>query len=106
MTPMPGFTRSFQSLMPFGLPLRTRNTIVEVYGALLFGRNLIQPGVMRPALRNRVDVVGERKGDDVGLEPVDNRTSLRARTGVRLLDVDLLSGLRLPVFGERLVEAL
>ena len=30
MTSTPGFTRSFQSLIPFGLPLRTRNTIVEV----------------------------------------------------------------------------
>src|ERR1044072_3584201 len=34
--------RSSQSLMPFGLPLRTRNTIVEVYGALLLGRRLCQ----------------------------------------------------------------
>lgn len=31
MTWMSGFTRSFQSLIPLGLPLRTRNTIVEVY---------------------------------------------------------------------------
>ena len=30
ITWMPGLTRSFQSRMPFGLPLRTRNTIVEV----------------------------------------------------------------------------
>jgi hypothetical protein len=30
MTETPGFTRSFQSRMPFGLPLRTRKTTVEV----------------------------------------------------------------------------
>ena len=29
-TDTPGFTRSLQSLIPFGFPLRTRNTIVEV----------------------------------------------------------------------------
>ena len=29
-TETPGFTRSSQSLMPLGLPLRTRNTMVEV----------------------------------------------------------------------------
>src|SRR5262245_48291033 len=33
-----GFTRSPQSLMPLGLPLRTRNTMVDVYGELLCGR--------------------------------------------------------------------
>ena len=30
ITETPGFTRSSQSLMPFGLPLRTRNTMVDV----------------------------------------------------------------------------
>src|SRR3569833_1746307 len=39
---MPGFARSAQSLMPFGLPLRTMNTMVDVYGALLFGNRLSQ----------------------------------------------------------------
>src|SRR5690242_1983611 len=33
----PGLTRSSQSLMPFGLPLRTTNTIVDVYGDELLG---------------------------------------------------------------------
>src|SRR6185503_7122473 len=37
MTEIPGRVRSLQSLMFFGLPLRTRNTIVDVYGALLCG---------------------------------------------------------------------
>ena len=35
-TPSP--SKSGQSRMPFGLPLRTRNTIVDVYGELLFGK--------------------------------------------------------------------
>src|SRR3954452_10366923 len=39
---MPGLTRSLQSLMPLGLPLRTRNTMVEVYGELLSVRRLAQ----------------------------------------------------------------
>ncbi len=35
ITETPGFTRSSQSRMRFGLPFRTMNTVVEVYGALL-----------------------------------------------------------------------
>ena len=34
---MPGLTRSFQSLIPFGFPLRTTNTIVDANGVLLCG---------------------------------------------------------------------
>ena len=37
--------------MPFGLPLRTRNTVVEVLGALLLGRRLAQSaGISLPRL--------------------------------------------------------
>jgi len=42
ITEMPGRARSPQSLIFFGLPLRTRNTIVEVYGELLSGRRVCQ----------------------------------------------------------------
>ncbi len=42
MIEMPGRVRSFQSLMCFGFPLRTRKTIVDVYGELLFGKRLCQ----------------------------------------------------------------
>src|SRR5215468_7151480 len=42
MTCTPGRVRSAQSLIPLGLPLRTRNTIVEVYGELLSARRLAQ----------------------------------------------------------------
>jgi hypothetical protein len=38
MTETPGRARSAQSSICFGLPLRTRNTIVDVYGALFQGR--------------------------------------------------------------------
>jgi hypothetical protein len=49
MTDTPGRTRSLQSLMPFGFPFRTRSTIVEVYGVLLFGRRDCQSlGSRRP----------------------------------------------------------
>src|SRR5688572_3495457 len=42
MTWMSPFTRSPQSLTPFGFPLRTRNTTVDVYGELLSGRRFCQ----------------------------------------------------------------
>ena len=38
----PGFARSSQSLMPLGLPLRTRNSIVEYVGDALFGKRFAQ----------------------------------------------------------------
>ncbi len=60
MTSTPSFTRSFQSLMPFGLPLRTRNTIVDVYGQLLCGKRFCQSaGIRLGQLGDLVDVVGE-----------------------------------------------
>src|SRR5688572_27334422 len=46
----PGLARSVQSLMPFGLPLRTRITVVEVLGAALLGRRLAQSVAIRPRL--------------------------------------------------------
>ena len=103
---MPGLTRSLQSLIPFGLPLRTRKTIVDVYGELFCGSRFCQSGVDQPGCCDRVDVVGERERDDVGFEAVDHRARLRARAAVRLLDRDGLSGLRLPVLGEGGVEVL
>ena len=73
-------------------------------------RRGVRRGVVRqallPVLReearvgDRVDVVGEGEGDDVGLEPVDDRAGLLARAAVRLLDGHGLSGLRLPLRGE------
>ena len=42
ITATPRFARSSQSLMPLGLPLRTRNTIVDVYGELLCGKRVCQ----------------------------------------------------------------
>src|SRR5690348_1731365 len=39
---MPGLIKSFQSLIAFGLPLRTRNTMVDVYGELLLGKRFCQ----------------------------------------------------------------
>lgn len=45
--------RSGQSRIPAGLPLRTTNTIVDVYGLEWFGRRDGQPSAMRPRLRTR-----------------------------------------------------
>ena len=67
----------------------------------------------RPVGRNqlagrhqRVDVVGERQGDDVGLEAVDDRARLASRAAVRLVDGDVLPGLGLPLLGEGDVDRL
>ena len=59
----------------------------------------------QPALRDGLDVVRERERHHVGLEPVDDRARLRARSGMRLADRDFLSArFRRPVLGERFVE--
>ena len=93
--------------MPFGLPLRTRNTIVDVYGVLLCGSRFCQSaGRSFAVFGDRVDVVGERERHDVGVETVDHRARLLARAAVRLADRDLLAGLRLPMLGEGRVECL
>ena len=42
MTLTPGFTRSSQSRIPFGFPLRTRKTMVDVYGAESLAKSLCQ----------------------------------------------------------------
>ena len=54
----------------------------------------------------RVDVVGERQRDDVGLEAVDDRARLASRAAVRLVDGDVLPGLGLPLLGEGGVDRL
>src|SRR5690606_40435000 len=42
----------------------------------------------------------EGKGDDIGVEPVNDGTGLRARAAVRHADRDILPGTLLPVAGE------
>ena len=49
---------------------------------------------------DRVDVGGERQRDHVGRKTVDDRTRLAARAAVRLVDLDRVTGLLLPVLGE------
>ena len=48
MTATPGRIRSGQSWMAFGLPLRTRNTMVLVFGTAWSGSRSAQPGASRP----------------------------------------------------------
>ena len=67
ITDTPGFTRSSQSRIFFGLPLRTRKTIVDVYGELLCGSRVCQFSGRSPAFGDRIDVVGEGQRHDVGL---------------------------------------
>ena len=79
--------------------------MVDVYGVLLCGSRFCQSaGQQLAVLGDRVDVGGKRQRDDVGVETVDHRARLLAGAAVRLLDRDLLAGLRLPLLGERRVE--
>ena len=55
---------------------------------------------------DRVDVTGKRQRHDIGVEPVDHRSGLLARTAMRLLDGHSLAGLGLPLGGEGGVELL
>ncbi len=56
--------------MPLGLPLRTTNTIVEVYGSERFGQ-LVDPARLdQTLLADGLGVEKGREGHDVGLEPV------------------------------------
>ena len=98
---MPGLIRSPQSLMPLGLPLRTRNTIVEVYGALLSGRRLCQfSGSSLPRVAICIHITGQSQRHDIGRQSFDHRAGLFARAAVRLVDPHVLAGLRLPVARE------
>ena len=93
--------------MPLGLPLRTRKTIVDVYGVALFGRRVSQPGLMAVGLvDDGVDVGSHAKRDDVGLQAIDYRARLFAGAAVRLLDVHGLAGLLLPIVGKGFIELL
>ena len=48
MTSTPGLTRSGQSLIPLGLPLRTTKTMVEKYASERFGKRSSQPSLIGP----------------------------------------------------------
>ena len=78
--------------------------MVDVYGELFCGSRFCHALSIRPALRDCVDVVGEREGDDVGVETVDDGARLCAGPAVRLAKGDGLSALRLPVLREGGVE--
>jgi hypothetical protein len=49
---------------------------------------------------DRVDVGRERQRHHVGRQSVDDRASLATRATVRLVDLDRVAGLLLPVLGE------
>ena len=58
ITWVPGLTRSSQSLMFFGLPLRVRNSIVDVVGEALPAKRLAQSLATTPVpARNSMSVV-------------------------------------------------
>src|SRR5208282_3067968 len=63
-------------------------------------------GNQMPILIKNIDVVSQRKGDDVGRQAVENGAGLFAGTAVGLFDDDRVAGFLLPVAGERRVECL
>ncbi|MNP60847.1 hypothetical protein D3C76_1559690 [compost metagenome] len=67
---------------------------------------LLPAFINQTALRNGVNVVSERQRDHVGLQSVDDRPALLARSAVRLLDRDLLSFFFLPIGREGFVIVL
>ncbi len=88
-------------MIPLGLPLRTRNTIAEVKGVLLYGQTGLPVGRQQIGLVvNRVDIVGQPQRYDVGLQSVDHRARLFARAAMGLVDCHHLAGLRLPIGGK------
>ncbi len=107
MTETPGFARSPQSLMPFGISLPDEEHDGRRVGGAVVGQTGLPVGRQRPCLLgDLVDVVGQRQGDHVGLQAVDHRAGLLARAAVRLPNGHVLSGLALPVGGELGVEVL
>ena len=95
MTSTPVFTRSFQSLIPFGIAFADqehdrRRVRAAVVAAAAFCQSA---GIKLGQLGDLVDVVRQGERDDVGLQAVDHRAGLRAGAAVRLLDRHLL-----PVF--------
>ncbi len=105
ITATPGLTRSSQSLMPFGLPLRTSSTIVECVRRRIARQALLPVGRQQIAVVvQRVDIRGDAERGDVGVEAIDDFARLRGRPAMRLLDRDRLAGFCPPVGGEFLVE--
>ncbi len=107
ITETPGFTRSSQSWMPFGIALAHQEHDRRGVGRGIVRQPLLPVGRDLARLGgDRVDVGGERQRHDVGLQPVDHRARLRAGAAVRVLDRHRLAGLRLPVGGEGGVDRL
>ena len=91
----------------FGIALSHQEHDRRGVGSAVLRQPLLPVGRKQAGvLGNSVDVVGQRQGYDIGLQTVNHRAGLLARSTVGLLDRDCLAGLRLPVFGESLVEIL
>jgi hypothetical protein len=87
--------------MFFGLPLRTRITLMEVVGDALLGSRLAQSAGIRPPRRvQHVDVVGLVHRDDVGFQAVGHAARLAAAAAVALVERHVLAGGLLPVRGK------
>ena len=105
MTCTPGLMRSSQSLIPFGLSLRTRNTMVEGVRRTIVRQSFLPAGGDEvAAFVQRVDIRRERECDHVRLQSIDDRASLLARAPVRLLDRHLRAGRVFVMLAERLIE--
>src|SRR5262245_57785588 len=83
---------SGQSLMPLGFPLRTTNTMVDVYGSELLGSRFSHPGAICPALR-MASVSGHRASETTSA----SRPSITARAWVVEPPCDCLISSVLPL---------
>jgi hypothetical protein len=55
-------------------------------------------------LNDGIGVTGQRQGDHIGLQPIDDTTGLFAGAAMALFDGHVLAGLGFPMFGKRGIE--
>src|SRR5262249_21586177 len=81
-----GLRRSGQSLMPLGLPLRTTNTIVDVYGTEWLGRLDSHPAGIKPDF-----AIALVSGQSASVTTSASRPSMTARAWVEEPPCDCLT---------------
>ena len=93
ITATPGRARSSQSRIPFGFPLRTRKTTVEVYGQLRCGSRSCQPFGRRP-----VAAIASMSQASARVTTSASRPSITARACLPEPPWDCWSSIVCPVF--------
>ena len=94
ITEIPGLARSPQSLIPLGFPLRTTKTIVDVYGAELFGSRFCQSLFTRPDF----STMASMSPDSASVTTSASRPSITDRACLPEPPCDWLTSSVCPVF--------